>query len=542
MRLRRLSLALLSGGILGAGYWPGSWGVFAWAAYVPLLWVVRDSTPRQAFLWGMAFSGAEFAAATPWLYDVVRRWLELPAPARAFCFAALCAYHGLMAGLACAAGRRLAQLWHDRRGTDLTAAAAAFMVPALVAAEGFFPRQFPAQLAETQLFHLPSVQLLEAAGPAGLAWLIIGFNAALYLCFRSYKASSDQFRRYAALLACVVVVLAANEAWGRWRMSRVDSETALRIAQGRSLRVGMVQGRLPHDRDYLRLSHERDLHAHNLSAYDRLSREALASGPLDLLIWPGNILPDVFDYGSADSFDPSLGGKPLGSFLRERISGRVPTMFYTVGRDRDGARRWAVVLTSPSQEPLALAEKMILTPFGDYTPGGSLFPFLRRLNPNTRAMSRGTRPGVLRLPDKARIAVLICYEDLVPGYAAGFLPLGAEVFADIAGNSWDDTTMLPYQHMRFAALRAVENRRYLLRSTISGVSAVIDPAGRIVQSIGAREEGVITTTVALLDGQPLSGLVGRWLYRLAAGLLAGLCLAGLSARRTGGPRTRPRSP
>lgn len=515
-RLRLLSLVLLSGGVLGAGYWPGPWGIFAWVAYVPLFWVIQDASPRGALLWGTAFGGAAFAAATPWLYDVVQRWLDFPAPARALCFAMFCVYHGLRVGLACSAAKWLAELWHDRRGADPAEATAAAMVPALVAAEGFFPMMFPGLLADTQFFHLPTIQLVETTGTAGLAWLIVVCNAAVYLGLRS--------RRHLGMLACVLSLLAANEAWGRWRMSRIDAQASLRIAQGHSLRVGLVQGSLPHDKDYLRFSHERELHAHNLAAYNRLSRSALGSGPLDLLVWPGNILPDTLDYESADEFAPRLQGQPLAGFLRGQVSSRVPMMFYTIGRDRGQTQRWIVVLSGASQEPLGVAEKMVLTPFGDYTPGGRWVPLLRRLNPNTRAMSWGARQRALQLPGRARIAVLICYEDLLAGYAREFVRMGSDIFVDVAGNSWDDTTMLPRQHMRFAALRAVENRRYLLRGTISGISAVVDPVGRVVRSLGARQEGAIAETVALMDGRPLSVTVGRSLYGLAVLALAALGL------------------
>ncbi|MBI4675968.1 MAG: apolipoprotein N-acyltransferase [Elusimicrobia bacterium] len=526
-RFLPVGLVVLAGSLLGAGYWPGRLGIFAWFAFIPLLWVIRNEPSRKALLWGWLFGCAWYASGTPWLLGVIKGWLNIRMPEPVLWLAVVCAYHGLIFAAACGAARWLAEAWRMRRGMDPSVALAAAFAPAVVAAEGFFPMLFPVHLADTQSFHLPFVQIVGTLGTAGPAWLIAGFNAAAFLVLASWDETRPVFRRRLAVVACLAALLAANEAWGRRRMGEIRAEAEARVAQGRALSVAMVQGApwnktgsiLP--RPLSKLAEE------NLPAYQRLSSQALAAGPVDLLIWPGNVLPDAVEYRSVDGFEPRLKGVPLAEVLRPRLPSRQPVLLGAMGK-AEGESRWIVLLAGASQEPLGVVEKRVLTPFGDYVPAERLLPFLRRASPNTRSMAGGQGPSILRLGDKAKIGALICYEDLVAGHAGRLSRAGAEVLVDQVSDSWGDATMVPEQHLRLAAMRAVENRRYLLRAAVTGVSAVVDPAGRILQSIGPRQEGVIFATVPLLDDRPFSSRVGRGGYCLAALLLLAAALACLA--------------
>ncbi|MCX5796445.1 MAG: apolipoprotein N-acyltransferase [Elusimicrobia bacterium] len=539
-RLGRAGLVVLAGCALGAGCWPGPWGALSWFVFVPLLWAIRDETPGRSFLWGWLFGGAWFAAGVPWLLGVTQRWLNIPMPEPAFWFAAMCAYHGLIFALACGAARWLGQAWQRRRAIDPAAATAAAFIPAVVAAEGLVPMLFPAQLANTQFFHLPSVQIVSVLGMAGLAWLIAAFNAAVFLCLESWGRAPALFRRRLALAAGAAALLAANEAWGRRRMRQIDAQTAVRIAQGRALRVGMVQGPLSYEHDNLYPLPLAEIAAQNLPAYTRLSRPAAGSGGLDLLIWPGNIYPGPVEYGPQDGSEPRLEGSPLADALRARMPFRIPLLSCGVGSD-PGGEHTICLLNGASQRPLGAVEKRTLTPFADYMPCGRFLPVLRRISPNTRALARGRRQKLLELPGRARLGVLICYEDFMAEDARRFVRLGADLFVDRASDAWADDTMVPGQHLLLAAMRAVENGRYLLRVTDSGVSAVVDPAGRILQSIAPRQEGVIVATVALLEERTPYIALGRGLYLLAVLLLLGAALPLLVVeyRAQGRPKEEP---
>jgi apolipoprotein N-acyltransferase len=101
----------------------------------------------------------------------------------------------------------------------------------------------------------------------------------------------------------------------------------------------------------------------------------------------------------------------------------------------------------------------------------------------------------------AKIAPLICYEDTVPGPARDATRLGAELLVNLTYDTWFGRSAAPYQHHLIAIFRAIENRRFLIRSTYTGYTAVVNPLGKTIAAIPAFTEGKLTVDVALLTYQ-----------------------------------------
>ena len=97
-----------------------------------------------------------------------------------------------------------------------------------------------------------------------------------------------------------------------------------------------------------------------------------------------------------------------------------------------------------------------------------------------------------------KLSPLICYEDIVPSLARQATAQGAEILINQTNDAWFGDTAAPYQHHIIAAFRAIENRRYLLRSTNSGLTAVVDPLGRTLASLLPYTESVLPMEVSLL--------------------------------------------
>jgi len=119
-------------------------------------------------------------------------------------------------------------------------------------------------------------------------------------------------------------------------------------------------------------------------------------------------------------------------------------------------------------------------PFGEYLPLASAFPAIRRLSPETGGFTAGTGVSLFRLPGAVTIGPLICYEDLLARLPRAATAAGAEVLLNILNDAWYGNTAAPYQHQALALWRAIENRRYLLRGSNTGVTSIIDAAGRVV--------------------------------------------------------------
>ena len=145
--------------------------------------------------------------------------------------------------------------------------------------------------------------------------------------------------------------------------------------------------------------------------------------------------------------------------------------------------------------------KQILMPFGEYTPFANTLPFLKALNPTAGEFVAGKEVKVFNINNSNKLLVspLICYEDIIPYLARRATQTGANLLVNITNDAWFGNTIAPHQHHMIASFRAIENNRYLLRSTNTGLSAVVDPLGRTIAQIPVFSEGTLKTTVRLIN-------------------------------------------
>ena len=102
-----------------------------------------------------------------------------------------------------------------------------------------------------------------------------------------------------------------------------------------------------------------------------------------------------------------------------------------------------------------------------------------------------------------KVAPLICYEDTVPRPAREAALGGAELLVNLTYDTWFGRSAAPHEHHLIAAFRAIENRRFLVRATNTGLSAVVDPLGRTIARLPAFSEGAVAAKVVLLDDRTL---------------------------------------
>jgi apolipoprotein N-acyltransferase len=127
-------------------------------------------------------------------------------------------------------------------------------------------------------------------------------------------------------------------------------------------------------------------------------------------------------------------------------------------------------------------DKIHLVPFGEYVPFQKLLFFARKLTGKVSRFTPGEDRKVFLL-NGHRYGVFICYESVFADEVRQFAKNGAEVLVNISDDGWYGDTSAPWQHLQMERMRAVENRRWILRDTNNGVTSVIDPDGRVRQSI-----------------------------------------------------------
>jgi apolipoprotein N-acyltransferase len=510
----RLLAAATGGAAFSLAFGPHDLGWISWFGLVPFLWVTQDQQPEAAFGWGWVFGCAAWGAGLIWFRSTVVRLLGMSPAAGSACFTLLCAYHGLMFALAGYAVRRLSQ--GLERGLSLSGGAALLLSapPVMVAVEGFFPQYFPTSMANAQVWHLPMLQSLDLFGPAGLCWLAAASNVCLYLLLRSGRAALPAF------CVCAALVL-ANEGYGVLRIRQVDAAVEAARASGRRLRVALIQGAVPRDERNVPELFER-----NLGVYNALTRRALESGPADLVVWPQDAYERTLELGDA----PFIQGRHFSEAFQEDFPHRVPALLGLKAALRVPGvreRRYAAVCAvSASGQLQGVSMKRHLTPFSEFTPFGRQLPVLNRFRPkNFAGLSRG-RESVLSVGDGTRVGSYICYEELLSAPARRYSRAGAELLAAVTRDDQFVEGDGMEIHFRASLLRAVENRRFLLRSSTSGVSAVVDPVGRVSRRLERSERGFLLEEAVPLGLRTLHSSIGglfHWLGAALAALLAFAC-------------------
>jgi apolipoprotein N-acyltransferase len=243
-----------------------------------------------------------------------------------------------------------------------------------------------------------------------------------------------------------------------------------------------------------------------------------AAKPGALIVWPEGSIPAFLpaNLGSARK-DPSLPWLGDGSaFLIGAYS----------FSDEQHRFNSAFAVYPDGSVPVPYF-KQILIPFGEYIPGASIFPWLNRMNANAGIFTPGTEVKVFGYPMRRAdgheytvpAAPLICYEDTVPWLARRATQKGARLLVNLTFDTWFGQTMAPFQHHLIAAFRAIENRRYLIRSSNSGYSAIVDPLGKTIASIRPFTAGSLSAKVRLIDEQtPYTAYLGEtpwWLLLVA---------------------------
>jgi len=502
---------LLAGALLlAAGFWPNSVGWTCWFSLAPLYWAGDDRPPREAFALGWLFGAVGWAAGMYWLAPTVGKFLSVPPLVGFALFAGICAWHGLMTGAITAAVSALTPPLARRSGRPALALALV-AVSATVAADGWFPAIFPIRFTNTQYFHLPMVQSIDLLGTGLTACLLASFNVALYLALR---------RRGWRFLAVMVALVGLNEAYGLLRMRAVDAEVRRLLAEGRGLRVAVIQSAIP----IWRKSDPGSL-AENLGTQAGLTARALESGPADLVIWPETTYGRHLAYRreAGRAVDATLDKEPFAARISKDIPGGAQVLLGALGGPEDetgdGWRYNTAFLKAPGGELLGVVEKRVRMPFGEYFPLGRWLPSFYRWSPRTRKILAGREQRLLTARDGMRLGVLVCYEDLHPDYARAYAALGADLLVNMTNDAWFGKGAAPEQHLRMAALRAIESRRFLLRAVNTGISAVVDPAGRILARIPGERRDVLTETVVPMQLKTLHTSAGRGLYLLSAALL-----------------------
>ena len=201
----------------------------------------------------------------------------------------------------------------------------------------------------------------------------------------------------------------------------------------------------------------------------------------------------------------------------------------------EGPSNSAAIL-NPHGDVISRYDKMHLVPFGEYIPFKRLLFFAESLTRQVGDFAPGTEYTISPL-DGHRLSTAICYESIFPDLIRQFVKRGSELVVVITNDGWFGESSAPFQHLRMGVVRAVENRRYMVRTANTGISAIIDPYGRIEARTPIGVRMILDGTAHFRSDRTFYTQYGD-LFAYANAVIAAGLLVIAGGPRTVGPRPR----
>ncbi|HUP46104.1 MAG TPA: apolipoprotein N-acyltransferase [Thermoanaerobaculia bacterium] len=456
-----LLLAIVSGLLFAASFPDIGIGWMMFAAFLPLLIAVtRARGGGEAFLHGWVSQSVAWLIMVPWVIRVMSHYGGLPYFAGVLIFVAMALVLGMYGGL-------FAWLVHRIRPRSLPAW---LLVPLAWAAveylRTYFLTGFPWHLIATSIIDYPAlIQIDRFAGPYFVGALIMlpATVAAWLITVRPPRVPA------AFAIGGTVIVLFV---W--WATGLVASRLVIRPTGTPPKLAALLQPNI---------SQEMRWDSENLyEIFQRMmdmSERAVAGGAT-VVIWPESTVP--LSYSSTDFYREAI----------ESFSARhgVDVILGSVAEAADDPTKlWNAAFLVSGGRTIGHYDKIRLVPFGEYVPLRKMLFFASKLVRAVGDFQFGTNESPLR--GRFAYGPAICYEVVFPQITLTQVRNGADVLVTITNDAWYDGTSAPRQHLDQARLRAIESDRYLLRAATTGISAVVDPSGRIVEELPMGQAGII---------------------------------------------------
>ena len=456
----RLVGGAVSGAALSLSYTGHYLSIYSWVCVGILLFVLFGARPRVAF--GCGFLHALFFVLTsvPWIATVLTIHGGLSVTGGWGVLLLIAAAWGILIG---------AFAWAVQRLSAHSIGLACLGAPFLWVTFEFVRAHLPEISFPWNLLGYPAagniglVQLTTITGIYGLSFLVAGFNALLAWAGAG-NAINLRWRAFVAIAAAIILMV-----------SMFVGSRFVPQMQGRHI-ARAVQLNFPEVEAYP--ADWFQVHARELDAIGRISLASAAETP-DLLVWPEAPAPFSFQDGRFAKMTSTLAIKFGHPFLAGVIEWKPPV------DPGDRALKGNLVPYNSAQlvdaqgQRVFVYDKVHLVPFGEYEPFPLIHQVVTSVSQEVGGFHKGNEYAIGRLPDGHTFGVFICYEAIYPGEVRRFAANGAQLFINISNDGWFGRSAAAEQHLRMARVRAVENRRWIVRSTNSGYTVSVDPYGRI---------------------------------------------------------------
>jgi apolipoprotein N-acyltransferase len=505
----RVLLAAASGAALALAFPNYNLPLLAWIAPAMLVLASYRSplawSPLYGFIHGIVF----YPLCVPWIDTVMQQYGGVDPWSAAGILALLALAGGVIAAFF-SWGVALA----SRKGEIFACALAPFLWVTLEFARAHLPIiAFPWNLTGYAASgNLALVQLTVLTGIYGLSFLVVAYSA--LLAFAILAGTQRAWKTLLVATAALIFIAIGGKYF-------VPSAAPRFVAH-------LVQTNFPQSEEYP--PNWLAIHAPEMDELESISVAAAQRQP-GVIVWPE--VPAPFSL-----WEPAFRDRAV------RIAKNSQNNFLVgvVDWKKDFSGKWgasnSAVLLDPSGQRIFTYDKIHLVPFGEYVPLRRWLTFAGKLTADIGDFTPGSSYGVGSFANGSlldqKFAVFICYEAVFPDEVRRFTRNGAELLINVSNDGWFGRSGAPAQHLMMARVRAVENRRWLLRDTNNGFTVSVDPYGRIIAQLAPDIRGQLDAPYDFRTGLTPYARFGDWLPWLC--LLAALVLLGMAIRnRTHSP-------
>lgn len=465
----RIIFSSISGILLILSFPKFGTGLVAWVALVPLIYALKDvKRLSEGFFLGFITGLICHIGILYWITYVVVHYGNLPYYAGISAMFLLAVYLSLYTAIFA-----YGAVYFRHKGIPLI-----FVAPVLWTvleyAKSHLFTGFPWEnLAYSQYLFTPIIQIADITGIYGITFMIIMMNVIIYdiltaKCRRKWVVGE-------IVTGCIIIFITCG--YGVFKIQHVKDS----LKNTDKIDISIIQGNIDQN-----VKWNPDFQRETIDVYKTLSLSKAQSGS-GLTVWPETATPFFFQDMNDMHRDVLDVAKSAKSWL----------LFGSPSYLKDGGSLSflnSAFLLSPDGRIHGRYDKVHLVPYGEYVPLRQLFPFISKLVVGVGDFTSGKGFYPLTM-DNHRLGVLICYEGIFPEASRYYRNAGADLLVNITNDAWFGMTSAPYQHLSMTIFRAIENRLYIVRAANTGISAIIDPIGKITARTNLFEKTSLKETV-----------------------------------------------
>jgi apolipoprotein N-acyltransferase len=501
--LYRLIFSAITGAGLALAFTWLYFPVYAWISVGLLLMMVFGGKPRVAFFCGFVHAMAFVLASVPWIAEVLAVHGGMSRAGGWGVLLLIAAAWGVLTGTFAWTVHRI-----SRQSVALACMAAPFSWVALEFARAHLPEiSFPWNLLGYSAAASPALlQITTVTGIYGLSFLMMIFNS--LIAWADSARMIPISKRLAILGGGAALVFAASLA---------GKKLVPEARPGHFARA--VQPNLPEAESYP--ANWFEVHQQDMDDLEDLSLQPTPQHP-DLIVWPEAPAPFSWQdnhFSKRASVIAQKSWHPL-------LAGVVEWKQETLSSGHEGEAPYnSAILVDPQGQKVFAYDKRHLVPFGEYEPFPLIHRVVQSVSDEVGGFHKGKTVSIGTLPGGYKFGVYICYEATYPGEVREFAAKGANLFINISNDGWFGKSAAAQQHLLMARVRAAENRRWVLRVTNSGITASIDPYGRIYQTIPRDVRGAADLPYDFRTDETFYTKAGDWFAWMCVGVSVILLLS-----------------